>query len=103
MQAEPKGTSNESVLAIQPHQADQPADLDADKASPEGQGGLWRTLLIWGGVVLGILSVAAGVAPLCSRYSRLRPPTFSDVAPPMVQRLVGEFLSAIFHLFFSLI
>lgn len=87
----PKRSSNESVLAIQPHQADQPDNLTTEKAKEPR--GLWKTLLIWGGVVVGILSIAA-MAPLCHYGShRLRPPTFtfSNVDPPTVlQRLVGK-------------
>ena len=88
---------NESaVLAIQPHQADQPSDgMDSLKTSSTSTtsgsgGGLWRTLLIWGAVVLIILILAA-VAPIC-HYSRLRPFNFGVEAhaPQMVQRLVGE-------------
>ena len=88
---------NESaVLAIQPHQADQPSDgMDSLKTSSTSVtsgsgGGLWRTLLIWGAVVLIILILAA-VAPIC-HYSRLRPFNFGVEAhaPQMVQRLVGE-------------
>ena len=51
---------------------------------------------------MGILSIAA-VAPLCHYGSRFRPPTFtfSNVtAPPMVQRLVGEFSLPAFLIFF---
>ena len=105
---------NESaVLAIQPHQADQPSDgMDSLKTSTSatsgntgGPGGLWRTLLIWGAVVLIILILAA-VAPIC-HYSRLRPFNFLGVeaAPQMVQRLVGEledfFLIIFFFHFFN--
>ena len=76
-------------MAIQPHQADQPDSMDSLKtstASKEGGGGLWRTLLIWGTIVLIVLILAA-VAPIC-HYSRLRP--FNFEPPQMVQRLVGE-------------
>ena len=89
---------NESaVLAIQPHQADQPSDgMDSLKTSSTSAtsgsgGGLWRTLLIWGAVVLIILILAA-VAPIC-HYSRLRPFNFgveTHAPSQMVQRLVGE-------------
>ena len=102
---------NESaVLAIQPHQADQPSDgMDSLKTSSTSAtsgsgGGLWRTLLIWGAVVLIILILAA-VAPIC-HYSRLRPFNFGvEAAPQMVQRLVGEldFFLIIFFFFFILI
>jgi hypothetical protein len=99
-QAAPKRSSNESVLAIQPPQADQPTTAGkglSEKATSKG-GGLWSTLLIWGGVVLLVLVLAA-VAPIC-HYSRLRPPNFtlSSSIPPVVQRLVGE-LPIIFFLF----
>ena len=61
-----KRSNNESVLAIQPHhQSDQP-EFQPD---PESSTGLWKTLLIWGAVVIGILCLAA-VAPLC-HYRRL--------------------------------
>ena len=86
---------NESVLAIQPHQADQPDGMDSLKinhATSGGGGGLWRTLLIWGTVVLTVLILAA-VAPIC-HYSRLRP--FNFEAPQMVQRLVGELIECLF-------
>ena len=94
MQAAPKRSSNESVLAIQPAQADQPdMTLTTEKATDDTGRGLWKSLLIWGGIVLGILTAAA-VAPLCHYGSRFRPynfTSFSNVtAPPMVQRLVGE-------------
>ena len=98
---------NESaVLAIQPHQADQPSDgMDSLKTSTSATsgggsgGGLWRTLLIWGAVVLIILILAA-VAPIC-HYSRLRPFNFGvEAAPQMVQRLVGE-LDFFLIIFFS--
>ena len=97
---------NESaVLAIQPHQADQPSDgMDSLKTSSTSAtsgsgGGLWRTLLIWGAVVLIILILAA-VAPIC-HYSRLRPFNFGvEAAPQMVQRLVGE-LDFFLIIFFS--
>ena len=88
---------NESVLAIQPHQADQPDGMDSLKinhATSGGGGGLWRTLLIWGTVVLTVLILAA-VAPIC-HYSRLRP--FNFEAPQMVQRLVGELIECLFFL-----
>ena len=101
-QAALKGSSNESVLAIQPAQADQPDILTTEKATDDTGRGLWKSLLIWGGIVVGILSIAA-VAPLCHYGSRLRPPTFtfSNVtAPPMVQRLVGEFSLPAFLIFF---
>ena len=97
---------NESaVLAIQPHQADQPSDgMDSLKTSSTSVtsgsgGGLWRTLLIWGAVVLIILILAA-VAPIC-HYSRLRPFNFGVEAhaPQMVQRLVGE-LTTFFNYYF---
>ena len=93
---------NESVLAIQPHQADQPDGMDSLKinhATSGGGGGLWRTLLIWGTVVLTVLILAA-VAPIC-HYSRLRPFNFGvEAAPQMVQRLVGE-LDFFLIIFFS--
>ena len=75
-------------MAIQPHQADQPDSMDSLKTSTtsNGGGGLWRTLLIWGTIVLIVLILAA-VAPIC-HYSRLRP--FNFEPPQMVQRLVGE-------------
>ena len=101
---------NESaVLAIQPHQADQPSDgMDSLKTSSTSAtsgsgGGLWRTLLIWGAVVLIILILAA-VAPIC-HYSRLRPFNFLGVeaAPQMVQRLVGELKTFFNYFFFFLI
>ena len=98
---------NESaVLAIQPHQADQPSDgMDSLKTSSTSAtsgsgGGLWRTLLIWGAVVLIILILAA-VAPIC-HYSRLRPFNFGVEAhapSQMVQRLVGE-LKTFFNYYF---
>ena len=113
MQAALKRSSNESVLAIQPAQADQPNSeimTGSEKAIDQiGTRGLWKSLLIWGGIVIGILTMAA-VAPLCHYGGgRFRPPampfTFSNVtAPPMVQRLVGEFFSYLiltnFFLFF---
>ena len=96
-------------MAIQPAQADQPGSeiiTGTEKATDTSTRGLWKSLLIWGGIVIGILTMAA-VAPLCHYGGgRFRPPTlftFSNVtAPPMVQRLVGEF-SPIFDLtiFFS--
>ena len=89
-------------MAIQPAQADQPDILTTEKATDDTGRGLWKSLLIWGGIVVGILSIAA-VAPLCHYGSRFRPPTFtfSNVtAPPMVQRLVGEFSLPAFLIFF---
>ena len=83
-----KRTNNESVLAIQPHhQADQP-----NKNGPkvDQSGGLWKTLLIWGAVVIGILCLAA-VVPLCHYGGRLRPQFLGSQPQIFVQRLVGEF------------
>ena len=81
------------MLAIQPHQADQPDLMTTEKATDESTGsgrGLWKTLLIWGGIVVGVLSIAA-MAPLCHYGTRLRPQTFTLSNPPAVfQRLVGE-------------
>ena len=80
----PKRSTNESVLAIQPHQADQP---DTEKQQNSESSGLWKTCLIWGGVVVGILTISALVAPLC-HYGSTR--IKLDPAP-VFQRLVGEF------------
>ena len=85
-QAALKRRDNESVLAIQPHQADQPTHPEKSESSESR--GLWRTLLIWGAVVVGVLCLAA-VAPLCHYGGRLRPlPTLTQ--PIFVQRLVGK-------------
>ena len=64
MHAALKRSSNESVLAIQPAQADQPDILTTEKATDDTGRGLWKSLLIWGGIVLGILTIAAVAPPM---------------------------------------
>lgn len=107
MKTAPKRT-NESALAIQPHQADQPGGGQGSggggshswsngtgAGGPEG-GSLssWTTTVIGTSTLVALLVVLLALAPI-ARYANLRPPSalFLSRSPEIpVQRLVGEYI-----------